>query len=106
MTPRAYTVEEIREQLVAHLCELARYWAELPDKTDLERVCGAIFSMLVVFDGESGGMPGFQVIPDPHPDDREWHIGLGQNFYPSAPTSEYDITGELHAQFIRSCPLA
>lgn len=74
-------------------------WSELPDKTAAERVSGMAFSLLVILDGGVPGLPGFQVIPEPHPDDREWAIGLGNNYYPQSEPNGNDIAGGLHELF-------
>src|SRR6476661_4630956 len=49
--PRAYTVEEVRDKFISHLQNLARYWANLPHKTPLERTEGMLHSVLVTLDG-------------------------------------------------------
>lgn len=79
--PRAWTAEEAREKFINHLKCIARYWANLPDQTPLERTEGMLFSVLVTLDGGSGGMPAFDLIPCPHPEDKEFCISEGENYY-------------------------
>ncbi len=40
-------------------------------------------------------MPGFKVIPDPHPSDRESQASRGENWFPN----DCDIAGYLHELF-------
>lgn len=91
---RAFTVEEMRERFIAHLEELARYWA----KTDLERpefrqyiaekgetlyrIEGFLHSLLVTLDGGSADLPRFNLTPSPHPDDKAFCQSQGENWWP------------------------
>jgi hypothetical protein len=78
---RAYTAEEVREQLLAHIRHLARYWATIPDRqTPLERCEGLAFSILNIFDGTSS-LPAFDIVLSPHPDDKAFHQSEGENWY-------------------------
>lgn len=55
-------------------------------------VLGLAFSIIVMLDGGNVGMPGFKVIPMPHPSDREYCKQNGENWYPTG----CDIGGSLH----------
>lgn len=77
---REYTAEEVLAELLAHVRHLAAYWASLPDKTPLERTEGMAHSMLAALDGK-GFMPAFDLVLRPHPDDKLFHIGEGENYY-------------------------
>ena len=79
--PRAHTAEEAEKILIRHLMSYAKYWAELKDKTPEERCFGLLFSILVVFDGGSEGMPSFDISPLPHDDDKEWSKDQGINWF-------------------------
>lgn len=93
---RAHTVEEMREMFIRHLAGIADYWA----KTDLSRpefqdsiqkaggetqwrMHGMLHSFLVLFDGGSGMMPAFNITPDPHPSDEDFHREEGSNWWVS-----------------------
>lgn len=78
---RAYTAEEVREQFLSHLRNLARYWADLPNKTPLERTEGMLFSVLTTIDGGTLAVPAMDLIPLPHPEDKEYFISEGENYY-------------------------
>lgn len=94
--PRAMTPDEIRACLLRTLASIADYWGMLPNKTVRERVDGAISSMLVIIDGESGALPRFELRPHPHPDDEAYYRAAGEDYYPCG----VDITdGELHSRW-------
>lgn len=90
-----YTEAEVRAQFLSVVRSIADHWAALPDKTPAERIDGAIFSVLVLLDGENAAMPGFCVSPAPHPDDRDYHERRGERWY----STDVDIAGALHEQF-------
>ena len=79
-TPRAYTVEEVREQFLAHIRQTAAYWANLPDLSSKDRCDGVAFSILNVLDG-STMLPAFNLTVAPHPEDKDYHIKNGENWY-------------------------
>ena len=97
MTSRAFTKEEIVVQFVHHCGNIANNWIELPNRSIRERVNGAIFSVLVMLDGESSTLPGFTVTPRPHQDDRAFNESNGQPWYPV----DVDIAGGLHSSLAR-----
>jgi hypothetical protein len=92
---REYTEDEVRKNYLELVWEYINYWDSLPEKTCRERLEGLAFGMLVILDGESTEMPGFSVFPSPHQDDKEYHIKLGENWYPDS----CDIAGCLHELF-------
>lgn len=80
--PRAYTAEEARTMFLKQVLNIARYWADLPDKqTARERCEGAAFSILVLLDGGSAMFPAFDLRVHPHPDDAAYCIEHGENYY-------------------------
>lgn len=95
---REKTVDEIRQEFLEHIGVIIHYWETLPDTTVHERLSGLVFSILSTLDGCSGGMPGFIVAPSPHPDDKEYNIAEGENYYPQNHESDVkgDIAGGLH----------
>lgn len=80
-SPRAYTPEEVRAKLLGYTREIARYWANLPNKTPQERCDGLAFSILNIFDGIVDELPAMNITLSPHPDDQEYHRGNGENWY-------------------------
>ena len=98
--PREHTRDECRRMFLGHIRATSRYWATVdsPDgpKTTQERLDGLAFSILAMLDG-CASVPGFQVIPAPHPDDRAYHQEQGENWWPS----DVDIAGSLHEEWHR-----
>ncbi len=96
--PRAYTEEEVRKAFLEHVWRMIDYWEKVPvDKTPRERIEGLAFSMLVALDGDAAALPGFQVIPSPHPDDQKFHEDEGSDWWPN----DCDIAGSLHDEFYK-----
>ena len=77
---RAYTDEEVRKQLIEHVKHVCKYWANLPDKTDLDKCEGVAFSIMNIFDGTTG-LPAFDLVVRPNPDDKQFNIDEGENYY-------------------------
>lgn len=87
--PRAYTPDEMREQLAAAIRSIVRYWAIMPniramtgtEVTNLDRCEGVAHSILATLAGDTLGLPAFTISADPHPDDKEFHIENGLNWF-------------------------
>jgi hypothetical protein len=77
--PRPMTADELRDDLLAEMRRLARFWANVPNKTTLERIEGALFSTLVLLDGHAS-MVGFVLVACPSGDDKRYAIEHGQNW--------------------------
>jgi hypothetical protein len=82
--PRAYTEAEVIDMLVSHVSEVADYWATTdlkrpefgittPEEDIRHRCRGVAFTVLSTLDGASLGLPGFDLIPTPHPSDKAYH---------------------------------
>lgn len=85
---RAYTDEEVRDQILRHIKALVGYWANENSVQDpKEKLDGLAFSILSMLDGCSLHLPAFNLVPDPHPDDKEYHQENGDNWYESNPLS-------------------
>jgi hypothetical protein len=92
---REYTRDEVREKLINHIRALVDYWAQVENRATHEKLSGLAFSILNILDGGSAGVPGFLLIPHPHPEDKQFHIDNGENWFPN----EIDIGGGLHEIF-------
>ena len=103
--PRAYTEDEVRQQFLEHIWRLIDYWDKqaMPQRRKLE---GLAFSILTALDGDSAGICGFIVAPATHPEDMEYLINRGVNYYPQNHDSDIkcDISGGLHELFYRFDP--
>jgi len=101
--PRAWTTDEVREKFIEHCLHMAKYWAEVKDparigsESEVHARCeGVVFSILSALDGCNAALPGFIVAPDPHPDDTDFNISQGNNYYPRSEPSANDIAGSMH----------
>jgi hypothetical protein len=93
---KKYTNDEVRAKFLSHVNHLVKYWAEQPNQTDFEKVEGVAFSILSVIDGCSMNLPGFVLAPQPHKDDKQFHIGNDEDYYPRTKKVKTDIAGTLH----------
>lgn len=100
MKSRAYTAEEVRAQFIKQAKGLAEYWAKEPKQTAKERCEGVAFSILVLIDGEHGQFPAIDLRLAPHPDDKQYCIDQGENWY-EPDMSINDCTECLHELFVR-----
>lgn len=78
---RAYTPEEVRHKILTHLHALSEYWSRQPGKNRKEMCDGLVFSVLTMLDGATLQLPSFDLIPSPHPDDKQYHIDNGENWF-------------------------
>lgn len=96
--PRAWTEDEIRQKFLEHVAMLTHYWFAETRATRVEdKLTGLAFSLMAMLDGSSTDIPGFKVIPDPHPDDEAYQRKRGENWYPD----DVDIAGSLHEMISR-----
>jgi hypothetical protein len=101
--PRQYTVDEVREIFIRQIWTELEWWEKESRAPSLrEKLEGLAFSMLVTLDGESA-CPGFHVVPCVAPEDKDYYISQGENWYPELPKEEAakmcDIGGSLHEVF-------
>lgn len=81
-TLRAYTAEEVREQLFAHMRHLCDVWSDpVRGETEVERMESLCFSILTLFDGTTRGFPGLDLRLSPHADDKQFAIERGKDRY-------------------------
>lgn len=94
---RPMTKQECRDRFLSEIREYARYWESLGGQSTRERLDGLAFSVLALLDGESAGLPGFTVIPCPHPGNRDYYMGKGEDYWPD----DVDISVCLHEEFFK-----
>lgn len=90
------TRDEVRQRFIVSIRDCILYWSE-QEETDLHKLEGLAFSILVILDGGTG-LPGFIVAPNPHPDDKEFLTSSGEDFFSENYESDIkcDIAGGLH----------
>jgi len=101
-----YTEDEVRQAFLEHVWQTIDYWDGAYDQKVAQYACrekleGLAFSLLVMLDGCSADLPGFIVAPCPHPDDKAYLQGEGENWYPENHDTDIacDIGGGLHDIF-------
>lgn len=92
---REYTKEEVREMVLWHMRNLARYWAR-QEGTPLDKCEGVVFSVLSMLDG-STGLPAFDLVARTHPDYKGFQIAEGENYIPDGLVINDDC--QLHELF-------
>jgi hypothetical protein len=101
--PRAYTADEVRDQLLQSVWQNVRYWgghdgSNVPaDRPKDECLQGVAFSILALLDGCEMSLPAFKLVPDPHPDDEAYCRGQGDNWY----SPDHPVEDMLHEHFYR-----
>ncbi len=73
------------------------------DATESDKLETLAHSILALLDGCDSEMPGFLVIPNPHPDDEDFKKARGENYFKCASTEE-DIAGPLHEMMFKEKP--
>lgn len=94
------TSENVRDEFLASLRQIAHYWAKLPDinkmsgepLTILQRCEGAIFSALCLLDGVADGPP-FDLVTLVYPEDEDGEPD------DTLPGTEIVISEMLHERF-------
>lgn len=73
---KAICKEEARKMFLSKCEEIADYWInESSAESARDKVEGAIFSIMNIFDGTCGGFPAaVDLVLRPHPDDKEYCI--------------------------------
>lgn len=89
---REKTAVEVQQGFLEHIWDLIEYWEkENRAETSRDKLEGLAHSILAMLDGCSMGLPGFAVIPNPHPDDKRYYIENEEDWYPD----NVDIGGDL-----------
>lgn len=97
---REYTKKEITDNLMEALYETINYWKTVPNPY-IDRMEGCVFSVLSLLDGSRAEFPKFIVAPDPHPEDKQYHIDNEENYFPENYQLDIkcDLSGTLHDLF-------
>ena len=77
---RAKTAEEARKDLFESIRVLVGYWSR-QDVPELKKLEGVAFSILNIIDGTSGDLPSLTLTLSTHPDDRQYAIDNGDDYY-------------------------
>ena len=95
---RELTNDEMKTHFLSYIHDLVEYW-EKEDRTPAvrDKLEGLAFSILNAIDGGSAELPAYALIPLGNPDDIEYAISQGKNYYPE---ETEDIAGSLHDTFM------
>lgn len=96
---REKTVDEVQQELLAHVRYLVQYWNKVDDRDCKEKLEGLAFSILAMLDGSATDICGFIVAPNPHEDDKKFCIEIGENYYAENADVKCDVAGNLHDLF-------
>ena len=102
---RPHTQEEMVKLFLYHLDHTAEYWAKVNIDDEVRKIidknyagnethyrtAGVVFSILSMIDGCAGDLPAFAIVPQPHPEDEQYHKDQGENYWPTAPDNIYEI---------------
>lgn len=95
---RALTPAELRNEFMDSCRNIVDYWASEEiaiDRSVHGRLSGALHSFLCLIDGVSSGFPSaITLVADPHPDDKEYRQGEGENWV--EPGTEINKDDHLH----------
>lgn len=92
---RPMTKEEMLRAFVDHAMVLPEYWARTrlgPECSKMVaeaggemqyRLEGLLHSLFVVLDGCAGDLPAFDLVPQPHPEDKAFHRTEGTDWWSS-----------------------
>jgi len=78
---RAYTPEEMRDQLLHKFLSIADYWAAQPGHTTAERCRRTVFTLLSTLDGSSPDIPAYNLVVNTDAGQAADAIQHGNNFY-------------------------
>lgn len=80
---REKTKTGVQQDFLEHIWDLIEYWEkENRARTSRDKPGGLAHSILNTLDGCSM-LPGFAVIPNSHPGDKEYYIENGEDWYPN-----------------------
>ena len=96
MKSKEFTTNEVQEQFMNHVRMLIEYWDKSDKETTKEKIEGFAFSLLATIDGCGVDLPPFILAPEPHEDDKQYHINNGNNYYAENNNANCDIAGNLH----------
>jgi hypothetical protein len=99
---REWSTEETAEMWLKHVWRLIDHLedkgSDLPPRTLLKRLA---FNLLATIDGTARDLPGFILAPRPQPEDMQYCIDSGENYFPQnhGVPVKADIGGNLHDLF-------
>jgi len=103
--PREKTMDEVRKEFFERVVARCVDVVFNENKSKKDAVEAAIFAVLTTLEG-SGDFPFCAVVPQPHPDDKQFWEGEGEDWYPrpelapDMPLEDMLLRGEDHHEFV------
>lgn len=95
-TPRAYTSEELRNNVLNHVRLMVEYWATLPGLDERSRCDGVAFSILTMIDG-SADQPPMALVALSSDEDKKYSVEKGENWVEHGTVINDDVM--LHEEY-------
>lgn len=95
-TPRAYTAEELRNNVLNHVRLMVEYWATLPGLDERSRCDGVAFSILTMIDG-SADQPPMALVALSSDEDKKYSVEKGENWVEHGTVINDDVM--LHEEY-------
>jgi hypothetical protein len=95
-TPRAYTAEELRNNVLNHVRLMVEYWATLPGLDERSRCDGVAFSILTMIDG-SADQPPMALVALSSDEDKQYSVEKGENWVEHGTVINDDVM--LHEEY-------
>lgn len=95
-TPRAYTAEELRNNVLNHVRLMVEYWATLPGLDEHARCDGVAFSILTMIDG-SADQPPMALVALSSDEDKQYSVEKGENWVEHGTVINDDVM--LHEEY-------
>lgn len=95
-TTRAYTAEELRNNVLDHVRLMVEYWATLPGLDTAARCDGVAFSILTMIDG-SADQPPMALVSIASDDDKQYSVEKGENWVEHGTVINDDVM--LHEEY-------
>lgn len=103
---REKTAEEIEKELIEGIWDSIWFWDTQVEGNAAHKLSGLAHSILALLDGCSD-LPAFLLVPVPHPDDKEYNIQEGNDYYPQNLDAEENVVcleGALHEMLYKYKP--
>ena len=98
--PHELTQEEMRHHFMLEVMRLITYWEENERFPGVrEKLEGLVNNLFLLLDG-TAKFPTFELVPRPCPEDREFSLAHGEDWWPTQEVDEDKcIGGPLHEYF-------
>lgn len=89
--------DELRDAFMHHVRDMVWYWSRQDERSEFRKLSGLAFSILSAIDGTSMGLPAFDLVARPHPDNKQYRIDQGEQWIEDGMCINDDVM--LHEEF-------